>query len=664
MRPSLRILSLFFVPPSLVCSISQVSQVCTLPPGFAAPNRTDFRLCHDKISNLTTEARNNSGCFDDPADGVLTLDGCYAMCGIDNSYWEWKDLFNRLSLLVLPTVFLIADLGFPPLGWHIFLIVPIQAIGNPIGRFQSLLIRFTTHRSYRRLAEAQSQLISPNHPPQFFAFYKSLATVFSAYEEFGWQNVAATENWLVTFSDQEQRIVTCASYRLSSLRVRSKVLPIVAIATLVGTLVVAIFRTIQQIDRSNTRITNETAHTIAVVCILYITIPQVWFGARIGIFTTDAEAIHILENMRDELERLKVPNNRNRPLLPPLQFAVCQGHKVWSLVPWAGFFARCPLEHSEPQPEITIDKPWRGIKGNFMGISSSWRGCNRMAVDAHAPSHGQLLSISYLFAIFGASLPAYFLSATNNATRMKVGIGCRSLSWIGVLAVWIFSYTLDSIFRGYVCWPSASSAPEAPIDKLRKIWRLSLFKDLLMTGGVITLVMLVQVGRYNSCWCRSSFHDFVMIFGYKPPEWVRAKSLWRIIPSIGLGINLALIMWVEFALWDGDNWLGWLLSFFVWNRNGWLRYVPSFAIRSGTPLCKNEKEMEAEWNQLRAFPPPPARGRAAALAANRAPAPAGSNNAVVEGNAEEQGVEMSVLGAPVPAEHEQTRLLGGWPVAD
>ncbi|KAH9204180.1 hypothetical protein DL95DRAFT_418455 [Leptodontidium sp. 2 PMI_412] len=475
-HPSSRIFSLFFVPLSLVCGISQASQICTLSPGFAAPNRTDFRLCHDKISNLTTEARNNTGCFDDPPDGVLTVDGCYAMCGGGVDYWEWKDLFNRLSLLVLPTVFLIADLGFPPLGWHIFLIVPIQAIGNPIGRFQSLLIRFTTHRSYRRLAEAQSQLISPNSP-QFFAFYKSLATVFSAYEEFGWQNVAATGNWLVTFSDQEQRIVTRASYRLSSLRVRSKVLPIVAIATLVGTLVVAIFRTIQQIDRSNTRITNETAHTIAVVCILYITIPQVWFGARIGIFTTDAEAIHILENMRDELERLEVPNNRNRPLLPPLQFAVCQGHKV---------------------------------------------------------------------------------------------------------------------------------------------------------------------GRYNSCWCRSSFHDFVMIFGYKPPEWERAKFLWRIIPSIGLGINLALIMWVEFALWDGDSWLGRSPSLFVWNRNGWLRYVPSFAIRSGTPLCKNEKEMEAEWNQLRAFPPPPAR----------------------EGNAEEQGVEMSVLAAPVPAEHEQMRLLGGWPVAD
>jgi hypothetical protein len=59
----------------------------------------------------------------------------------------------------------------------------------------------------------------------------------------------------------------------------------IGIATWAGTLITAILQKIKQINPGIARVYNETAHTIAVACILFVTILQVWFGARIGTFT-------------------------------------------------------------------------------------------------------------------------------------------------------------------------------------------------------------------------------------------------------------------------------------------------------------------------------------------------------------------------------------------
>jgi len=79
----------------------------------------------------------------------------------------------------------------------------------------------------------------------------------------------------------------------------------IAIATLVVTLAAAIIRTIRQINENNTRIDIENTHTIAVVCILFISIPQVWFSARLGTFTTESGAIHVINTMNSSLNGLK-----------------------------------------------------------------------------------------------------------------------------------------------------------------------------------------------------------------------------------------------------------------------------------------------------------------------------------------------------------------------
>ena len=261
---------------------------------------------------MSIEERGASGCFNgNLEEGVLSLEGCIAMCGSGYNLWEWSDTFNRLSLLVLPTLLLIAHLAFPAASWQSFLIIPCHAIGNPIGSLRSLLTRFEMHRRFSHKTEV--------------AFSDSrasvaLATVAAAYEEFGWQRIPTDVGPL---TDGQKIAIIQASHDLSMARPASTFRAMIAILTLVGTLATAIVRTVRQMDQNDTRVSNETAHTIAVVIILFITIPQVWFSARLGIFTTNSGVIHTLRTLDKNLKGLSLVSGHQTSLLPPVKLAYC-----------------------------------------------------------------------------------------------------------------------------------------------------------------------------------------------------------------------------------------------------------------------------------------------------------------------------------------------------
>jgi hypothetical protein len=152
--------------------------------------------------------------------------------------------------------------------------------------------------------------------------------------------------------------------------------------------------------------------------------------------------------------------------------------------------------------------------------------------------------MSVLWVVMGACLPALFLSATNHADTRKFAIGCRSLSWIGIMVGWLLSFALDSLFRGFICLFSPHSDL---IDKVKLLRLWTILKDSLMTVVVVALVLVVEVGAYNNCWCRASFSHpaIVNIMPYLASQWAIAWRLWISIPSLGLLINFVLIMCVE-----------------------------------------------------------------------------------------------------------------------
>lgn len=564
---------------SLLFQYVQARKSCNPPTPLNITYKPDFAACLATVNQIvdTTfidQAKlnqwNESGCFDgDPTNGVLSLSGCYHICGKTYGIWPWKDTFDRLSLWILPAIILISHLSFPPLCWYNYVFVILRAIGNPIDSLQSLLTRLETHRRLRRVAKSTFS--------RGLQVSEQVATVFAAYEELGWQDVS--EHFKKSYQakeldEQEIRIIRQASYELSSMRLASMPSTLVAIITLVGTLATAIIRTIRQVELENTRVFNETAHTIAVVCILFVSIPQAWLSSRLGTFTTASSAIIAMNTMNKRLRC--VGNKRKIRLFPRLQLTSCPLPTPTCYPRLFPCLLQLSLTDSEEDSTNICRQSWPEM-ASYLGMNSSWRPCKHMHVDPRGSRPYQLLFFSFVWVAFGACMPAIFLSATNRANTIPVGLGCRSLTWTGILGAWIFSFLCDYVLRWYLY---RSSTLPKPTDKLRWLWRCSVVKDGVVTSGIVAAILTVQVGRYNSCWCRASFAPTVTLVPYTTTQWKAAQALWAAIPSCGLVIILGLVLFVE---WRGTEPEGSFVS---------------VSSEHGSPLCKSEEQMRKESNLL------------------------------------------------------------------
>ncbi|KUJ09745.1 uncharacterized protein LY89DRAFT_740817 [Mollisia scopiformis] len=593
MRSTLVICWLWLTSFTLAFDASNTSNTCTPPGPLLTTQTPNFAACLIKIDNFTVQERADSGCFGDPNTGVLTYSGCTAICGSDYALWEWKDTVDRLSLLVLPTIVLIAHLAFPPLGWWNYFVVMFHALGNPIGILRSLMTRLERHRRLRR---ASADVFSGDNLGM-----RATATVFATYEELSWQDLSGHFSDILIgkrLDPDERALLMRASHRLSSTRLASTSSAAVAIAALVATLASAIVQTIKQFDEVNTRVYNETAGTIAVMCIMFMSIPQVWFSARLGTFTTDSGASHILETMNERMKEVINKKELTNPLFPPLQLAVCPlqpRDRRPVLLLWLferlpsrvsayfdSFFSHCPLEPIAPAYDSEDARFIRDQVdySSYISLNSAWRPCKHLAPDLHGRSHTQLTVISLLSVVFGACLPAVFLSLTNRSDQRPLAVGCRSLSWMTILGIWLSSFVLDSIFRFFVC---RFSYRRDPVQKVRLLWQWTIAKDAFIACTVLVVILLVELGRYNSCWCRASFSKpfQVELFQFTAEQWSDAQIFWTSLPGAGLFINLTLILAFELR----------------WKE--WWGFIPWFRLEGGSPLCKTGREMQAELDELK-----------------------------------------------------------------
>ena len=317
------------------------SQQC-VPPAQNPFQKLNFTQCLLVIQNMSSEERGASGCFNgNPMEGILSLEGCTAMCGSGYDLWELSDTYNRLSLLILPTLYLIAHLAFTAVGWQSYLIIPCHAIGNPIATLRSLLTRFEMRIWFSRKAkEAYSNS----------RLSVAIEIVASAYEEFGWQRISTN---LGPLTNWEENAIIEASRVLSMAKSPSTYKALIAILALVWTLATAIQHTAKQLDQNYDRVFNETAHTIAVVIILFVTIPQVWFSTRLGTFTSNEEVILTLRNLHKDLRvvlpkglrGLSLQAGRQASLIPPIQLAYCpllpQQRNAWLVTRFPNSMPQC-----------------------------------------------------------------------------------------------------------------------------------------------------------------------------------------------------------------------------------------------------------------------------------------------------------------------------------
>jgi hypothetical protein len=549
------------------------------------PN-ADFNRCYAWLQNQTNASLQilsvNHTLYGDPSRRFFTLLGCRQLCGTGYQPWPIKDIVDRFSLWLFPGFILLTHFNFAPLGVMNYLAVICHAAGDPIDSLWSVLTRFEVNRRLLRTAEMvfkrKEEEREVVHAGRFLSrlwtrirdrfrtrrstSFEHIATIWAAYEELGWQD--ATSRFLertqsLDINESQWKLIRQASYDLSSRRQASLVLTFVPILSLAGALGVAVVKTIQQIEQSNTRLITETAHTIAVVCLLFIFIPLVAFSGSIGTVSTVTAAVDTVNKLRHDLmaERdtdistlfpgLTVPaclecsRNSDIPATDYLKISVNDWPRTASYMGMNSIWRPCKHIQSGPQNEeldtLSTVPFWRKpLKADF------WKYLKRGKRGKRA-----LRFCSLFFVIAGASVPAMFLSITNHVDEGSVGgVGCRALSWLTIMCCWLLSFADDWYLRRSFHHKGAFLVRWV-YKNPERLWRHTIGKDIFCVAILAVLIALEQIGVYNSCWCRASFKPYINLQPYNDWEWYRAKVLWAsIAPSFFL-FNLVIIAWLMFV---------------------------------------------------------------------------------------------------------------------
>lgn len=541
-----------------------------------------------------------------PDEPYLTLYGCEALCHDGYQLWPAQETLQRLLLWVVPSLVLIAHFHFAPLPAANSLAVIAHLLGDPIDSIWSMLTRQEACRRFYRRA-ASSKLL----PKQ------AIATVWSAFDELGWRDASGCFFESLRLRDREQQpnlpsqspeasssqvhvsletaaprrngqrsnnnrrlniwnrrsvepqdtsfnvppdevetyYIELAAQRLTSNRSDSQLTTWVAILAMFGGLGGAYVRT--WMNRSN----NQTSHTIAVVVLLFIFISLVKISGNIGAFTSSSAVIDIIQELRRNLQKYNEDQGLagRAPLFPAISL---DENARWDGIPLgskgiqaAQITVREPTEDdpdvetallSQDEPEYLADiknvEKWPSMAG-YLGMNSCWRPLKRITtVDNYVFSDREpfsLLVVSFLFVIGGSYAPALCLAYF---TPLK-GFGCRSLAWTLVAAMWVVSLLVDVV----ILQPCIKSA--------KKLWHWTIFKDSIVSVYFVGSVIFVQLGLFNSCWCRSgqltrSKPNFVDLNPLSDSDWLQGWFLWLLTP-------LGAVIWIFGLIWlvgrDGDN---------------------------------------------------------------------------------------------------------------
>jgi hypothetical protein len=500
--------------------------------------QNEFQVC-------PLEPKPSSSTAQSPA--ILTLEGCKHYCGDGTGLWSANETMCRFVLWVLPAFILIAHFHFAPLSaWNTCNVV-IHLLGDPVDSMWSMLTRQEVNRRLHRLT------INSGLP-------EALVNIWAAYEELGWQEVSSftfripgkwntAANSLPMFSRTPARtsslnhvesyLIKRASYRLSSNRSDSSLGTWAAIIGLLGALAGAFIRTWTQ------RLNNQTPHTIAIVTLLFHFIALVKISGNIGAFTSSTAAVDVLQELRRDLQAYSSSHEDKcvYPLFPPLDF---QSDALWDYrlrlrsIPGLGRRSRryTDYDNVEVWPRMA----------SWLGMNSPWRPCKEILVMDTCPKSVRhpiklfrackLFLVSISFVLIGSYAPAIYLSYHSG----QAGFGCRCLAWTCVMIGWMTSLGLDQLLKR---WFRLS----------RNLWRWTICKDSVISFFVIGVILSVQLGFFNNCWCRAGTiylrsEPRVYLGPPTDQQWKQSWYHWISAPAWGL-LWTASLIWL--AGYGGGN---------------------------------------------------------------------------------------------------------------
>jgi hypothetical protein len=182
----------------------------------------------------------------------------------------------------------------------------------------------------------------------------------------------------------------------------------------------------------------------------------------------------------------------------------------------------------------------------WTGLNSCWRSQKVFGVEKSNKrrhlSPSLLLFAAFSFIIFGSYTPALFLAASNYRPNgySRLGFACRSISWSVIASLWLLSVIIDFYFRRK--------------KKARSLWISIRRKDRIIAVIVTCIILVVQVGFFNNCWCMSS-----SIFD-------RSNAVVTVLPLNSHQLAYAWTVWISIPVSVLVFVLG-LTAFFVWR--GW-----------------------------------------------------------------------------------------------
>ena len=262
----------------------------------------------------------------------------------------------------------------------------------------------------------------------------------------------------------------------------------------------------------------------------------VYITGNVGTFRDPNEVITTLNTLHNEIPTL----------FPEPQLVIVDGEKIPTTSFSAQDFSR---QYEDVQPFGGINNWWRPDK-HLKEVNKS---CDR--------SQGLLFSQSFV-AVTMAWLSAFLLSSFTPIWRW--GLGCHAGSWTVIYLAWLVSAALDFIWYLVLVkqpWQKAdlgvSKQKVFTISKAKFLWRFGMFKDLIVVIGAMGLIVLSQIGYFNTCWCmanqviRPPAYDVYIDLGPSTQgDRDRDWYLWILIPVVSLILIHAIIFW---AGWEGEG---------------------------------------------------------------------------------------------------------------
>ncbi|KAF8543174.1 hypothetical protein BDD12DRAFT_726849 [Trichophaea hybrida] len=408
----------------------------------------------------------------------LTFKNCTSVCP-DWEQYETVDVFQRISLWIVPLIVLVGNFQVAPLGSLNTIFSVIHLLGDPIDSMCSLLTKLeVSKRLHARWISLSTMGNSANDhgcieleelvkgtvlqitPEQA----RDLATVNSIFDDWDFSTNSVFESMFQTLTHldapgRDGFITACidAAHRLSESRADERRRTSFAVLGYIVAIIAAFLKTLtgksQTLDR-------KIAFSIAFSMSMSGLIPAVVLSTMVGSFTSNRVAVRIIRDLKAELgDSWHILDPGTWQVSSTLRNPVsrCAVWKSWetldNTLPYAGGnYSYRPSKYVPPTGLL----PWNG----FIGDRSTTK--------------IYIYSVLPLIIAVGCAITVTWLTPTK-------GFSCRSLVQLSFLLLWIMSLFLTWI-SGYFL-----------TGKYR--WYAILIKDFIIALIIWGLIIAAFVGR-------------------------------------------------------------------------------------------------------------------------------------------------------------------------